>query len=95
MPRYTWMPQKVAGIEMHEFGKLYDGNGNEIPEDVFFFDTDTGQVVYFVRNSSDKHVVDESIGEFYSLTAWYKPPLRFAPFDPDNDPQPTFVVNVK
>jgi hypothetical protein len=80
------MPQKAAGIEMHTFGNIYDGNGNKIPEDVFFFDSDTGQVMYYPKSSA---------GEFYTLTTWYKPPLRFVPLDPPEDPQPTFVVNVK
>jgi hypothetical protein len=64
--------------EVNQFGRLYDGAGNEIELDVIRCDTETGETWCLLLDKDGSRKLDD---KGFPLVALYKfvPPLKFVP----------------
>lgn len=63
-------------VDNGDFGLLYDTDGIQIPAPIEA-DTETGEVLEFVKDSNDNFIYINNKTETKKIIKKYKPPLRF------------------
>lgn len=80
---YNWREGNELPGTCPGYGRLFDANGKQISQYVFWADTETGQVLHSLRDPDGVWIIEND--EIKSEELYYEPPLRFEEMQPGED----------